>query len=122
MTLTITVKRANTILYCRHWKETVGFYRERLGLDIAFQCDWLVEFQLTPTTFLSVAGQSRTTLASAAGKGITLSFKIDDLPSAHRDFTVHGLAPTAIRSQVMDAEVFYLFDPEGTRIEFWCPL
>jgi catechol 2,3-dioxygenase-like lactoylglutathione lyase family enzyme len=98
----------------------VAFYRERLGLESAFQCDWFVEFRLNPTAFLSVADESRATLASAGGKGITLSFQIDDLHAAHQAFVADGLAPTAIRSQVMGADVFYLFDPEGTRIEFWC--
>jgi catechol 2,3-dioxygenase-like lactoylglutathione lyase family enzyme len=116
------IKRANTILYCRRWEATGAFYRDRLGLEIAFQNDWLVEFHLSATAYLSVADQSRTSIASADGKGITLSFQIDHLAEAHRTFTQSGLAPTAIRSRVMGADVFYLFDPEGNRIEFWCPV
>jgi predicted enzyme related to lactoylglutathione lyase len=60
-------------------------------------------------------------MASGNGKGITLSFQIDDLHAAHRTLTKEGLTPTTIRSQVMGADVFYLFDPEGNRIEFWSP-
>ena len=122
MTLPSAVKRANTILYARRWKETVAFYRTNLGFEIVFQCDWFVEFRLTPTALLSVADQSRTTMASADGKGITLSFQIDDLTAVHRALIGDGLAPTEIRSQVMGADVFYLFDPEGNRIEFWSPV
>ena len=121
MTLPSAVNRANTILYVRRWKESVAFYRDRLGLEVAFQNDWFVEFCLTPTAFLSVADQSRTTMASGNGKGITLSLQIDGLQAAHRDLTKDGLAPTAIRTQVMGADVFYLTDPEGNRIEFWSP-
>ena len=117
-----SIIRTNTILYCRHWRETVAFYRDRLAFEIAFQNDWFVEFRLTPKAFLSVADQSRATLASAEGKGITLSLQVDDLQAAHHTFTVEGLAPTPTRSQVMGADGFYLFDPEGTRIEFWCPV
>ena len=116
-----SIKRASTIIYCDHWQETVSFYRDRIGLTIVFRCEWLVEFRLTPTAFLSIADQSRATIASAGGKGITLSFQIDDIQAAHRLFVIDGLAPTDIRSQVMGADVFYLFDPEGTRVEFWCP-
>jgi catechol 2,3-dioxygenase-like lactoylglutathione lyase family enzyme len=115
------IKRANTLLYCRRWKPTVMFYRDRLGLEIAYQCDWLVEFHLCSTSYLSVADQSRASIPSAEGKGITLSFEIDHLSEIHRSFTESGLAPTAIRPWVMGADVFYLFDPEGNRIEFWCP-
>lgn len=121
MALLSEVNRSNTILYVRRWNETVAFYRDRLGLEIAFRNDWIVEFRLTPTAFLSVADQSRTTMASGNGKGVTLSFQIDDLQAAHRAFIKDGLTPTAIRTQVMGADVFYLFDPEGNRIEFWSP-
>jgi catechol 2,3-dioxygenase-like lactoylglutathione lyase family enzyme len=116
------IKRTNTILYCRRWAETVAFYRDRLKLEIAYQGDWLVEFYLSATAFLSVADQSRTSLSSAEGNGITLSFQIDDLIAVHRHLTDIGVAPTDIRAQVMGGDVFYIFDPEGTRIEFWCPV
>ena len=121
MTLPSAVNRANTILYARRWEESVAFYRDRLGFAVAFRNDWFVEFRLTPTAYLSVADQSRTTMASGDGKGITLSFRIDDLQAAHRAFTKDRLEPTAIRTQVMGADVFYLTDPEGNRIEFWSP-
>ena len=121
MIVASSINRTNTILYCRRWKETVTFYRDRLSLEVAFETDWLVEFKLTSTSFLSVADQSRTTLSSAGGDGITLSFQVEKLEAIHRAFTREGLAPTAIRSQVMGADVFYLQDPEGTRIEFWTP-
>jgi len=100
----------------------VAFYSHRLGLEVVFESDWFVEFRLSQAAFLSVADQSRTTISSAGGKGITLSFQIDDLRVAHVDFAKSGLVPSEIRSQVMGADVFYLFDPEGTRIEFWCPI
>jgi predicted enzyme related to lactoylglutathione lyase len=115
------IQSANTILYCIRWEDTVAFYRHRIGFEIAYQNDWLVEFRLNPTAFLSVADQSRTTMSSAGGQGLTLSFQIDNLEAAHRRWARAGLAPTGIRSQVMGGNVFYLFDPEGTRIEFWCP-
>lgn len=121
MAIVPAIKRANTILYCKNWEETVAFYRDKLGLEIAYACDWLVEFCLSPTAYLSVADQDRTTISSAAGEGITLSFQIDDLQTVHRALTQIGLVPTRISSQVMGADVFYLFDPEGTRVEFWSP-
>lgn len=102
------IKRTNTILYCNRWEVTVAFYRDYLGLDVASQNEWLVEFSLTQTSFLSVADQSRTTMSSADGKGITLSFQIDDLKAVHRVFTSGGLSPTDVRSQVMGGNVFFL--------------
>ena len=118
----IGIKRTNTIIYCERWAETVAFYRDRLCLAVAYQGDWLVEFQLLSSAYLSVADQRRTTMTSAAGKGLTLSFQTDNLLALHRELTRMALAPTKIRPRVMGADVFYLFDPEGTRLEFWCPL
>jgi catechol 2,3-dioxygenase-like lactoylglutathione lyase family enzyme len=115
------IQRVNTILYCRRWAETVAFYRDRLSLEISFESDWFVEFRVSPTAFLSIADQSRASISSAGGKGITLSLQIGRLPDLHHHLTDIGVAPTAIRSGVMGADVFYLFDPEGNRIEFWCP-
>lgn len=119
MTRFPAIQRTNTILYCRQWEATVAFYRDRLGLEIAFANDWMVEFHLCDAAYLSVADQSRTSIASAGGKGITLSFEIDGLANAQRTMAADGLAPTAIRSRVMGADVFYVYDPEGNRIEFW---
>ena len=116
------IKRTNTLLYCDRWQETVDFYGGQLGFEVSCQNEWMVEFRLTASSFLSVADQSRTTMSSAGGNGITLSFQIDDLKTAHDTFAKNGMAPTDIRPQIMGAEVFYLFDPEGTRIEFWCPI
>ena len=73
------IKRTNTILYCNQWEKTVAFYRDRLGLEIASKGDWLVEFSLTQNAFLSIDDQSRTTMTSSSGKGITLSFQIQNL-------------------------------------------
>ena len=113
------IKRTNTILYCNHWKETVTFYRDRIGLEVAFQNDWLVEFSLTQNAFLSIADQSRTTMISGSGKGITLSSQIQNLLNFREELIKEGLTPTKIQSQIMGADVFYLFDPEGHRIEIW---
>jgi catechol 2,3-dioxygenase-like lactoylglutathione lyase family enzyme len=119
--MTDHIKRTNTIVYCVNWAKTVAFYRDRLGLEIAFQNDWFVEFRLTDRSFLSIADQSRATVSSAQGKGLTLSFQIEDITTIHRRLIRDGLSPTDIRTQVMGGDVFYLRDPEGNRVEFWCP-
>ena len=50
--------------------------------------------------------------------GLTISLQVDDIKSEHIRFQKKDLKPTPIRS-VWDNQVFYLFDPEGNRIEFW---
>jgi catechol 2,3-dioxygenase-like lactoylglutathione lyase family enzyme len=112
-------KTANTILYCRNWRATVDFYQNRLGLPVNFASEWFVEFSLTGTARLSIADEGRASVKSAGGQGITLALEVEDIRAAHRWAESTGLAPTALRRHPWDAEVFYLRDPEGHRIEFW---
>lgn len=43
--------------------ETVHFYNKRMSLPVAFENDWFVEFQLTDTSFLSIANSARATIS-----------------------------------------------------------
>lgn len=110
--------RTNTILYCRHWAVTVIFYREQLGLEVAFENDWFVEFRLNDAAFVSIADARHATVAPAAGQGITLAWQIEALESLHAQLAGAGISVTPIR-QKWGAEVFYCHDPEGHRLEFW---
>ena len=115
-------ERTNTILYCDKWSETVAFYAKQLGLPVTYQSSWFVEFALSETARVSVADASRTTVKSAAGKGITLSLQMDNLESVWKNLRNAGVTPTAIKDHPMQARVFYFFDPEGYRIEIWSPV
>ena len=113
-----TIQRANTILYCRAWRETVAFYKEQIGLPTAFANDWFVEFQLNESAFLSVADSARASIRDVQGQGITLAWKVADLPLVRARLTAQGIAVTLIE-QKWGAWVFYCYDPEGHRLEFW---
>lgn len=110
---------ANTILYCRHWKQTVRFYRDCLRLPVLFEADWFVEFSLTSTARLSLADEKRASVKSARGKGITLTMEVDDIQAVRAVLQQAGLRPTDIETHVWQALVFYAFDPEGHRLEIW---
>jgi catechol 2,3-dioxygenase-like lactoylglutathione lyase family enzyme len=114
----VAVRRTNTILYCRHWRETVAFFRDVLGLTVAHTTDWLVEFRLTADSFVSIAEAARTTIASAEGAGITLSLQVDDLDGLHRHLAEADGRPGPIQPK-WGARVFYFHDPEGHRLEAW---
>lgn len=115
------LKSANTILYCRQWKETVAFYKELLGLPVSFSTPWFVEFALTDGACLSIADQRRTSVKSARGKGITLSLEVTDIVALRKKAAENGLKPSDIRHHAWNARIFYVFDPEGHRLEFWQP-
>jgi catechol 2,3-dioxygenase-like lactoylglutathione lyase family enzyme len=115
----VAIHRSNTILYCGRWRECVAFYRKGLGLEAAFENDWFVEFVLNSASRLSVADASRASVESAHGKGITLTFKVEDIFAAYRSLMARGLSPGQIRAHAWGADLFHLADPDGNRIEFW---
>jgi catechol 2,3-dioxygenase-like lactoylglutathione lyase family enzyme len=115
----VEIKTANTILYCTRWKETVEFYAAGLGLERLCTRNWFVEFQLTASTRLSIADETRASIKSAGGRGVTISMAVADLQSTYRALKEKNLSPTPIKS-LWGSRVFYLRDPEGNRLEFWC--
>lgn len=112
-------RTANTILYCRNWAQTVEFYRDRMGLPVNFSNDWFVEFCLNSGARLSIADQSRASIKSCRGEGITLALETRAIDAAWNQLRQQGLCPTRIRDHPWGARVFYLFDPEGHRVEIW---
>ena len=117
----LDVRRTNTILYCRRWRETIRFYRDGLKFPISYATDWLVEFRLTDDSYISLADETRATIPSARGAGMTLSWQVDDADEMHRCVAALGMAPGPIQKK-WNASVFYFRDPEGHRIELWSPL
>lgn len=112
-------KTANTILYCKKWAETVAFYRDRLGFPVNFANEWFFEFCLTDGSRLSIADESRASVKSCGGIGITLALETDAIETVWADLAESTLEPTEIKEHPWGARVFYLYDPEGHRIEIW---
>lgn len=113
-------KRTNIILYCRHWAETVSFYKDRLKLPVVFANEWFVEFQLTGTSFLSIANAARATIDAVQGQGITLTWQVDDVAACKARLEKQGVSTTSIQRK-WQAQVCYCTDPEGHRLELWAP-
>ena len=114
-----TVMRANSILYCRRWSETVAFYRRQLRLVETFSNDWFVEFRLTDGSALSIADASRSTIEPVGGQGITISLQVADrLEDLRARLEASNIQAGEI-TQRFGARVFDIWDPEGHRIEFW---
>lgn len=114
----VTLKRSNTILYCRYWIETVHFYKNQLCFPVAFENDWFVEFQLTNTSFLSIADSARATITDVNGQGVTLTWEVADIEKTKAHLEMQDIATTQIRRR-WGAWSFYCSDPEGHRLEFW---
>ena len=120
MTTSFAITRVNTILYCRHWRECVTFY-EGMGLARNFSSDWLIEFRLNESACLSVADEARASIKSGFGLSITITLQVDDVESIWHHLCALQYTPEAIAEHAWNARRFFLFDPEGNRIEFWSP-
>jgi catechol 2,3-dioxygenase-like lactoylglutathione lyase family enzyme len=116
----MNIQRTNTILYCRKWKETATFYGDIFAFRISHQTDWFIEFQLTPDAYLSIADQSRATIDSVEGQGVTLSWQIPNVQETQAALVERNVTVSPIRKK-WGASLFYLHDPEGHRIELWQP-
>lgn len=112
------IKSANTILYCKQWQETVAFYRDGIKLLVLLSNDWFVEFKLNEISRLSVADESRASVKSGGGKGVTISLQVADLEQALAELKEAGIQLSPIK-EVWGAKAIYARDPEGNRIEFW---
>lgn len=112
------LQKSNTILYCRHWTETARFYREIMALPVNFANDWFVEFQLTATSFLSIADAARATIKAVDGQGVTLAWQVGDAAAARAMLQARGIAVTPLQRK-WGGLLFYCHDPEGHRLELW---
>ena len=110
--------RSNIILYCKQWEKTVRFYEQILDFEINFRSDWFVEFHIHDGSYLSIANEARSKINSAAGNGVTLTWRVDALQEAHAYLEQRGVSITAIQHK-WGAQVCYMYDPEGHRIELW---
>ncbi|WP_040496570.1 VOC family protein [Ilumatobacter nonamiensis] len=115
------IDRTNTILYCTSWAETVAFYRDVVGLEVSMERDWFVEFAVGTAGFVSVADATRTTVRSADGAGLTLSWRVDDLSDAWDELVDCGADPSPI-AELWGSMSTFVRDPEGNRIELWMPV
>ena len=97
---------------------SVRFYTDILKLQVNFSNDWFVEFVLNDGARLSIANEERASIKSSGGRGITIALQVGDSKIAHESLLKAGADPTPIK-QRWGANVFYVFDPEGNRIEFW---
>ncbi len=78
-----------------------------------------MEFLLNDGARLSVADERRASVKTGKGLGVTLALEVEDIDTAFKATVNAGLSPTPIRNHAWNARVFYLFDPEGHRMEFW---
>lgn len=113
------IRVINTILYCQKWQETVSFYRDILGFPVTFENNWFVEFEVNAHARLSVANEQRTTMKSAGGRGLTLVFQVNKADATWQYLMSRDVNVGKIADHPWGGRAFFLFDPEGNRLEVW---
>lgn len=116
--MSIKSLRTNTILYCGNWGETVQFYKKMLDLSVNFENQWFVEFQLTKTSFVSIADAARASIQAVGGQGVTLALMVENIDAVKKQLESRGVKTSSIQNK-WGARVLYCLDPEGHRLEFW---
>jgi len=81
--------------------------------------NWFVEFKLNEACRLSIADESRASIDSNEGKGVTIALEVGDIETVHIYLNEAGLSPPPIKDHSWGARVIHIHDPEGNRIEFW---
>ena len=74
---------------------------------------------MSDTSSLSLADESKTSIESNEGKGITLTFEVDDIQNTHSQLVRMGLENLNIKDHPWGAQDIHIYDPEGNRVEFW---
>lgn len=109
---------SNTIIYTDRWNELVDFYRTGLGLRTTMERDWFIEFELHPGAHVSIADARRTGIESGDGSGLTLSWRVEDVAAARDRLVLNEIDASPIHLR-WGSPGFFVFDPAGSRIEFW---
>lgn len=91
------IKTTNTILYCENWEDTVSFYKSALQLPVVASNNWFVEFRLNSTARLSIADESRATIKSNYGKGLTLGLQVENIEAVCTQLIESGLSSSEIK-------------------------
>lgn len=117
--MSLNILSSNFIIYCKKWHKTVEFYRDKLDLPVNFQNEWFFEFILNSSSRLSIADERKASIKSSNGLGITISLKTEDINIKKTQLEAKKLVIPAISRHSWGALVFYIYDPEGNRIEFW---
>lgn len=114
------IASSNTILYCNNWAACVHFYQQVLGFDVSFaKDDWFRELIVNDGARISVANVQHCTIPSGEGRGVTLSWQVEELEQLRAHLLAQGVKVSEITSTSWRAPWFYAWDPEGHRIEFW---
>lgn len=108
--------------YYENLQEAADWYEHKLGLKKSTQEEWVVIFELTPTSYLGLVNASGGSLRPTSNKGALLSIETEDLEIWYERLKaveginmIHGIE---IGADGM-IEEFRMTDPGGYVVEFF---
>jgi catechol 2,3-dioxygenase-like lactoylglutathione lyase family enzyme len=105
------VELVEVVLYVRDMKQTTRFYRDTLGLELAFESEGWTTFHTGACTLAL-----HTTERREPGSGEPdPTFLVPDAETERERLVGEGVEVTEIREPVPGLRVFDALDPEGNR-------
>lgn len=108
--------------YYENFEEAVDWYENQLGLRKSADKNWVVVFEITPSSYLGVVNASGGSLAPTENKGALLSIEVEELEAWHHYLSgkpgvdlIHGIEEGAYGM----IEEFRMKDPGGYIVEFF---
>lgn len=108
--------------YYQNLEEAANWYEHKLGLKKTAEKDWVVVFELTPTSYIGLVNASGGSLIPAENKGALLSIEAEQLEAWYEYLKdvpginmIHGIEEGAYGM----IEEFRMSDPGGYIVEFF---
>lgn len=96
-----------TVVHVDDMRSEARFYRDVLGLEVAFESEWWTTFR-TGTCVLALHGGGRIGTAN-----VRPTFGVDDLDAVVAALRERGVEPSEIRKPTPGVRVTDIRDPEG---------
>jgi len=108
--------------YYQNLSAAAAWYKNKLGLKPLTEEDWVVIFELTPTSYIGLVNASGGSLKPSDNKGALLSIETAELKAWwNRLKEVDGINMIHGIQEGADGmiEEFRMYDPEGYMVEFF---
>lgn len=113
------IRRVDTTISTFKLKESKEFYMKYLNMQLVYESDWYIELVTRdePVTGISFTLPQREIGEFFNGKGIILSFQVDDVDAEYERLTAEGLQLVqGLQDKPWGERSFVLDDPSGAHI------
>ncbi|NLJ80716.1 MAG: VOC family protein [Firmicutes bacterium] len=107
-----------TFLYFQDLALAQEFFENTLGLKAVYDPGWAVVYRLGAASFLGAVDAARGSVPAQPGRGVLISFTVQNVAAMHKRFTKLGLKVSEIKEfRDIALKSFFLEGPEGYAFE-----